>query len=256
MQRLLLSIGLVLCVSGGVQAQVLEDLTLVIDRGAASEVQVDTSDPVGIDFVWRNVTLMGGRGPLSVGLTFMDTDNQGSRQLPKAAGFSDQNLVLNAAYTRPLGWYARLEVTGNFRLATWQGAGLQIRSTYSRMQANAVFYHPDGVGWLRGAPLFPSAYVGSIVNEFGRAQGLVGVGTWWKGLGIYGVGFYSFNGEDNPLATGKLTAKAFGLLRDAGVNVSASYTWRDLTLEVRRNIPFRNGANIWNLQLKYRYFLQ
>ncbi|MEM1128692.1 MAG: hypothetical protein AAGI71_18760 [Bacteroidota bacterium] len=256
MWRGLLSLGLVLCVVAGAQAQVVDDLTLVVERTAASQAQIGSDEDIDIDFMRYLIALTAGRGPVSVGLTYADTDNRGSSRLPRSLGLSDQSLVLSATYTRPLRWYARLETKGYLRLISRSSEGLQVKSVYSHVQTNAVFYHPDGMGWLRGAPLFPSAYAGSIVNEFGRVQGLVGAGAWWKGLGVYGVGFYSFNGFTSPRDESLLAERTFGFLRDAGINVSASYMWRTLKLEVRRNLPFRNGTNDLTVKLEYRHFFR
>ncbi|MEM1127717.1 MAG: hypothetical protein AAGI71_13780 [Bacteroidota bacterium] len=253
--RLFLAVGLTLALSGGVQAQILDDLTVRVERGGASSIWLDGRYR-DIDFTWQRAAVTAGRGPFSLGLTYLRAENQGSSMVPLWLIRGEESWVIDVAYTRPLSWNTRLETTGNLVLSSDTFIDAPRLKSFSRVQANVVFYHPDGMGWLRGAPLFPSSYVGTIVNELGRVQGLVGAGTWWKGLGIYGVGFYSFNGIEDPWHPNDNPDSAIGFLQDAGVNLSASYTWRNLKLEVLRNIPLRRGAQDLNVTLQYRHFFR
>ncbi len=120
-------------------------------------------------------------------------------------------------------------------------------------------YWPDGK-WLLGGDraVYPSAYVGGIVNKYGRVQGIAGVGAWWKGVGVYATGYHAFNGVDDPLTpilTGVPTDDVdyqFAALSNSGVSGTLRGEWGPLTLSLRRNLGLRNAGNDLTVSASYR----
>ena len=113
-----------------------------------------------------------------------------------------------------------------------------------------------GVGLLAGKSFFPSAYVGSQVNKFGRVQAVSGAGVWWNKIGTYVTVFHALNGLDSPFipADDARFQQRFAYIQNGGLNLSLSYEIANFEFLVSRGYAFKNGGDDIVFEVRYRFF--
>ncbi len=215
---------------------------------------VDLAD-IGLDVAFArqffDVTL--GRGPYTFGATFQRTLGT----LPFGLAEAEDGLMLTAGYDHIVSPRLRVE---SFARVGVLGGTRESQALYAEdtdLRVNLVRYWPDG-SWLLGGdhPVYPSAYVGGIVNKYGRVQGIAGVGAWWRGVGVYATGYHAINGVDEPLTEffGGTDAadNQFATLSNSGVSGTIRGEWGPMTVSVRRNWGIRNAGNDLTFAASYR----
>ncbi len=204
-------------------------------------------------FIRHRVDVQFGVGDFSFGAQLQRADRSPSTM----AGVPETGLMLTLGYQRVLTNFLLLDSFARVAVTDTDNAQ-PLYSADTDLRFKLVLFDADGWGEL-GQAVFPSAYVGTIVNRFGRVQAVAGLGAWWKGFGLYATGLYALNGVADPLNPGADRAIAFASLQNAIVSFSASY---DLDLpahnrvrfEVRKNIPFKNAGNDWVFGLQFSHF--
>lgn len=250
--RSVLSLMAVLCLglAPAVRAQWVDDVLVRYSRMAIQDVTL-AQGRMDVAFFRHNLDVAVGRGPVTLGLTYQLTDTGTPGQ-----GTPEQGLMLTGSYGRLLSHRLRLEARGRLGLTPGIDYGQPLYATDTDLNVNLVAFHPEGVMLLRRRPVYPSAYVGGIVNRFGRWQGIGGAGAWWNQVGLYLTAFYAFNGVADPSQPGPDAAHAFAKLQNAGISGSVSYEWQGFLLGLRRNWALRNGGNDLTLTLQYRHFFR
>ncbi len=232
----------------GAQAQVIDDVLVRYSRMVITKTNPDFILQEGT-LLRHNIEVALGRGPFTVGLTVQKTDNRDTQK-----GTPEQGVMLTAGYDHILSYHLRLETFGRLGLSNAVNFANPLYATDTDFRINLVAFHPDGMGFIAGKPVFPSGYVGGIMNQFGRVQGITGAGLWWNHLNVYLTFFYAFNGVEDPRYPGKHADITAAYLDNGGVTTSLSYQIGDFLLEARRNIPLKNGGNDFTLVLQYRFF--
>lgn len=214
-------------------------------------IPVATLDGVSrdMDFFRHNLELAVGRGPASLGVLYQITDKAKRTE----AGTPERGLMLTAGYDHVLSERLRLEAFGRLGLTPGLDFGQPLYATDTDLRLNLVASDPDGLPGLAGRRLYPSGYVGGIVNRHGRVQGLAGAGLWWDRVGTYLTGFYAFNGVEDVAADA--AGRAFANLRNGGVSLSLTYAVGPLAFGARQNFVLRNGGNDFTLSVRFRHVL-
>ena len=208
----------------------------------------ETREPT---FLRHNLKVDVGVDNFTFGLIYARTDKSAST-MPGAPG---HGLMLTAGYYEILAPFASLDVFARIGI-TDDDRSQPLYTTDTDLRLKLVLSDPDGWGDIGSVIVFPSAYVGTIVNQYGRVQAVGGVGLWWRGLGAYATGYYAFNGVDNPFEPGDAMNHRFASLKNAGMTASVSYQLQvagvgDFAAEVRKTIPFKNAGN--DLLFLFRY---
>lgn len=230
------------------QAQPIDDVMVRYSRMVITKTRPDFILQKGT-LLRHNIEVVLGRGPFSVGLTYQKTDRRDTQM-----GTPEQGVMLTAGYDHLLSYYLRLESFGRLGLSNAVDFANPLYATDTDFRINLVAFHPDGMGFIAGKPVFPSGYVGGITNQFGRVQGITGAGLWWNHLNVYLTLFYAFNGVEDPRFPGQHADKTAAFLDNGGVTTSLSYQIGDFLVEARRNVPLKNGGNDLTLVLQYRFF--
>ncbi len=232
-----------------VQAQVVNDVMvrysrMVITKTNPGYMLVDGG------LYRHNVEVAFGRGPLTLGLTYQITEKWGN----PGHGTPERGMMLTAGYDHILSYNLRLEGFARVGLSDHVNYANPLYATDTDLRVNLVTFHPDGIGLLADKRLFPSAYVGGIVNQFGRVQGIAGAGLWWNRIGTYLTFFHAFNGVDDPRNPGADVDRVAANLNNRGMSVSLSYQLGDFLIQARQNVALKNGGNDLTLALQYRFF--
>lgn len=251
--RILTSImaaGLI-CTADPVSAQLIDDFMFRITNLSITQVELagQTHKP---DFTRQKVEFGVGVGPAMLGMIYQHT-SKGPRTVP---GRPDDGLMITGGYNHMIHPRISLDVYGRIGILSRTPRSDPLYSTDTDIRTKLVFSHPDGKGFLFGKPLFPSAYAGFILNQYGRFQGVVGTGVWWRGAGLYLTVFRAVNGVSDPANPGKHGDVKHAHLKNGGVNLIASYEFSDLMVEIKKNHPLRNGGNDLSVVLQYRYFFK
>ena len=218
-----------------------DDLTFssAVMRISHAELDGDDKTPT----IYRDfLEVSAGRGRSSFGLLYQYTTRGGGF----GGGKPESGLMLTASHDFILSTNTRLELFGRLGL-TSTDVYQPLFATDSDIRANLVFFDRDGFGYVKGHSFFPSAYVGTVINSWGRVQGLVGAGTWWNRYGLYLTGFHAFNGDE---ARGERIN--FAELDNAGVSLTALVRLGRYELELKRNFVIRNGGNDLTFMFRYR----
>lgn len=231
-------------------AQLIDDLLIRYSGMRISEAVLRTSDRVDVEFYRHSVGMAAGRGPLELGFIMQATyPGDGAPDGPSA----EEGIMLTAGYSQALTPRVRAEVSGRIGL-TGSNEAQPLYAEDTDVRLNLVAYSLDGAWLLGGDPVFPSAYVGSILNRYGRVQGIGGTGAWWRSVGAYLTVFQALNGVEDPAAPGEDADVLFAAIQNGGVSLSGSYEFRNFLVTVRRNWPLQNGGNDFALALEYRFF--
>ena len=232
---------------GAQAAQWYEDLTIEAKSMRIDFVDLDDRE-LTPRFDRDQLSITAGRGSTTFGLIYQDTTKGG----PSDPGNPEQGLMAYVGYDRVLSQSLRVDLGARFGLlGTDEHQPLYAED--SDVRANLVWFDSDGAGFVGGQPLFPSAYVGTVVNRFGRVQAVGGVGLWWKKIGLYGTAFHSFNGDD-PIFDGVSYGEVnFANLENQGYSVSASYEWRAFEFRVKQNFALENGSDDLSFAITFRH---
>jgi hypothetical protein len=210
-----------------------------------------------VDFYRHNLELELGLTQGFVGLTYQYATKENHTGKPgNAFGRREDGLMLTAGYNYIFSNRFRLETYG--RVGVWGDTDYAqpLYATDTDFQVNLVAFTPDGLAMLKHRPVFPSLQAGLNVNKFGRVQGVMSAGLWWRGAGLFVSGFQAFNGVANPLQPGEEADKAFANLKNGGVSLGASYEYRDFVVWLKHNYAIMNGGNDLTLSLQYQRFFQ
>ena len=238
---LLLFGALLLCATPSTSQSWFDDVTVESAVMRISKAELDGQEKTPTiyrDFLHAYV----GKGRSTFGLLYQYTTRGGDF----GGGDSESGLMLTGSYDHILRDNVRLELFGRLGL-TSTDVYQPLFGTDTDVRANLVFYDADGHGYFRGHSFFSSAYVGTVVNSWGRVQGLAGFGSWWKRYGLYLTGFHAFNGDD---ARGERIN--FAELDNAGISFTALGRFGRFEVEVKRNFIIRNGGNDVTATVRYR----
>jgi hypothetical protein len=164
--------------------------------------------------------------------------------------------MLTAGYNYIFSRNFRLDTYGRLRIWGDTKPAQALYATETDFRAKLIMFDPDGMVASLDDAIFPSAYLGANVNKYGRVQGLAGAGLWWKGAGLYCAAFNAFNGVNEPLNPGNDFDKKFANLKNSGVSFGGTVEFRNLTLEVRKNYPLKNGGDDLTISLHYQNFFR
>jgi len=230
-----------------VASQWYDDLTIEAKSMRIDFVDLDDRE-LTPRFDRDQLILTAGRGSTTFGLIYQDT----AKGSPNDPGTPEEGLMAHVGYERILSYRFRLDVGARFGLLGTDEKQ-PLYSEDSDVRANFVWFDSDGAGFLVDQPLFPSAYVGTVVNRFGRVQAVGGVGVWWKKVGLYSTAFHSFNGDD-PVFDGESFGDVnFANLENQGFSVSASYEWRTFEFRVKQNFALENGSDDLSFAITFRH---
>ncbi|MGH1363433.1 MAG: hypothetical protein ACRBF0_07750 [Calditrichia bacterium] len=239
----------ILCLlSSESSAQIIDDVVAEYSYMRISEVKVGgaTRTP---QFYRHNTTLLFGKGRSLFGLNYQYC----TKDEETAAGVVEDGLMLLVGYDWVFSSKMRLDIKGRMGVYGDTEPAQPLYATDTDIQANLVFFSQEGLGYVQSNSFYPSGYVGFILNKFGRFQGIGGIGTWWNSIGLYLTGFYALNGIVDPLSPAGDADKTFAFIKNSGVDMSMSYTFRGFELMLRRNFPIANGGNDTVLNVTY-YF--
>ncbi|MEM6647216.1 MAG: hypothetical protein AAF730_13290 [Bacteroidota bacterium] len=245
-----MSIAIAMGWVGMAQAQIIDDLFVSYYRMAITEISFLRGED--IPTLNRNYLSAGiGKGPFTIGVDYQITHGG------TGAMASEQGTMLTAGYQQRLTSRWRVDVSGRLGVSPGINNDNPLYATDTDLNIRLVRYNPDGGSFLREYPIFPSAYVGGIVNEHGRVQAVVGAGAWWNQFNLYVTGYYALNGVEDPLnPRPEEIGRVFASLRNAGVNASLSYDIGNWTVNLRKNIPIENAGNEIVFGIRYRYFFR
>jgi hypothetical protein len=233
-------------------AQRISDVKVRYSRMTITEAKLEKVGTVDIDFFRHFVELEVGLGQAFVGLTYQHA----TKDERTAPGKIEDGMMLTAGYNYIFSDHFRLDAYG--RLGIWgdTNPAQPLYATDTDFRLNLVGFFPDGVGTLARKPIFPSSYVGVMINKYGRVQNLVGAGVWWNGVSVYATGLISLNGVEDVSNPGEDADKVFANLKNRGVSVALTYQFRDLIIGVGRNYSLMNGGNDLVLTLQFQRYFQ
>ena len=245
-----LSCLMLVFISTPASAQLIDDLMISYQHMEITEAIVggETKKPSFL----RHFTLieLGIRNG-TIGLMHQAT-RKGKSSSP---GVEEEGLMLTGGYNHFFGETFRLEAYGRLGLTDDTNDGQPLYSTDTDFRLNAVKFNPFGVGSFFGKSFFPSAYLGGVINKYGRFQMIAGLGNWWNKIGMYATMFHAFNGVENPGTVSEADKdKSFANLKNSGISLSATYEIRDLMFLVKKNFARENSGNDFALSLQYRFF--
>lgn len=244
--RLIFLLG---CCALPLQAQTISDLSVTYSQMKITEAHFDSEIRYPV-FYRHFLETVIGLGDATIGLTYQSA--QKSDQT--AAGVAEEGFMLTGGYN----WYPvdRLRVEAYARLGIFSDTdpGQPLYAADTDIQFNLVGYLPDGVGFMLGNSFFPSAYIGTAVNRYGRVQMLAGSGIWWNGIGTYATGLYTLNGVADPFNPGSDAAVRFAKLKNSGLTLSMSYQFHNFKFLLKKNRPIRNSGNDLSFSIQYQFF--
>ena len=238
----------ILLLAIGAPVVALEDPTVLTDIRIGYAVSHITAARVGgrdvePTFTRHNITLEIGIDSLTLGAIVQ----RATRSQDTTAGTPETGLMATVGYSRLLtDW---LTVDGFARIGVTPGHndGQPLYATDTDLRLKLVAFEPDGWGAVSNA-VFPSAYVGLIVNRYARVQAIGGAGLWFRGFGAYATVIHAFNGVADPMQPGDRSGEAFAAVDNAVASVSGSYDLDiaqsdRIHIEVRKNFAIRNAGN-------------
>ena len=231
-------------------AQNIDRLTVGYDLMFINRVHFKDNSSADVPGIYRSFFHAEAKsGPLRVGLIY---------QVARGEGFNaqaDEGLMITGSYEHLLSYSMKIKALGRVGITRGVDFGNILYPTDTDITFQVGYFNPDGQGFFMDYPLFPSAYVGVIVNQFGRVQIISGAGTFWRGLNLYLTGFYALNGVSNIQNPPNDQADiAFGFLNNSGVNASIGIHIRDWILGVRHNFPVFNSGNDWVFSVQHTFF--
>lgn len=209
------------------------------------------SEPV---FLRHNLDVGIGIENLSLGLVFQRADKTAATE----TGEPENGLMLKVGYDQIVLDWLRLESAARLALSAGTDSSQPLYATDTDLTLKLVLF--DAAGW--GAvdrPIFPTAFLGSIVNRFGRVQLTGGVGVWWWGFSAFVSGLYSLNGVDDPMLPAPGERGLFAAIDNAGVTTSVGYdlditSTSQMHFEVRRNFAIRNAGDDFVAIVRWRHY--
>ncbi|NNM32924.1 MAG: hypothetical protein HKO53_07640 [Gemmatimonadetes bacterium] len=212
-----------------------DDVVLRTSMLRITEVQL-ADRTVEVDFLRTTAQLDFGFGGSTLGVLLQNA----TKPAGAAHGRVETGVMLTAGHDWILSDTWRLDLATRVGLKETDPKN-PLYATDTDLSANLVRYSPDGAWLWARRPVHPSAYVGGIVNRYGRVQLVGAAGLWWRGWGTYLTGFTSLNGDEDPPMQG--TEDGFGYLKNQGLTASASYDLGDMSLSVRRHFATGSGGN-------------
>ncbi|MEM1247289.1 MAG: hypothetical protein AAGA81_19740 [Acidobacteriota bacterium] len=223
------------------ESSLFDDLTIESSLMRISKAELDGDEKTPT--IYRSfMHAVVGRGPSTLGLLYQYTTRGGDF----GGGDPENGLMLTASHDFHLNNFSRLELNARVGL-TSTDVYQPLFATDTDLRANLVLFDSVGKGYYGGYSVFPSAYIGTQINSFGRVQGLIGGGAWWKQFGVYLTGFHAFNGDD---ATGERIN--FADLDNAGISLTTMARLGRFEVELKRNFIIRNGGNDLTFSVRLR----
>ena len=246
--KILLTICLQIALHSITTAQSVSDLAIRYTATHIPSIVVNHTSLLE-SFYRHEISGSVGIGPAIVGLTYHYVLHSGKTQ--------QDGLVVHAGHD--------LLLSNNFRIQSygrWVPLGTdEALPTYisdSDISVNVVWFDPIGFPFANQKLLFPSAYGGLKINQFGRIQAVGGVGSWWNNMGFYVTAYAALNGLTNPmiLADHPDFSRRWSYLKNAGINTSLSYDFNQIRLSLRKNFAIQNAGNDLTLEIIFRHFLK
>ncbi|MEM7277189.1 MAG: hypothetical protein AAF385_03600 [Pseudomonadota bacterium] len=231
-------------------AQTIDRLTLGYDLMYIDRIHFKDGSSADVPGLYRNLLhVTAQKGPVQLGLVYQITRGEGFNA--EAA----EGLMLMGAYEHYLSYSFKARLEGRVGVSPGIDFGNILYATDTDVQLQIGYFNPDGHGFLRDYPLFPSGYTGVIVNRFGRVQAVAGIGTFWRGFNTYLTGFYAFNGiTEVRMPPADQVDIAFGFLNNSGVSASLGYYIKDWIIGVRHNFPVFNSGNDWVFSIRHTFY--
>lgn len=225
-----------------------DDVTLRSDFLRITEVDLAEGTKVDVDFLRSTFHLDFGFGGSTIGLLIQNATKEES----VAPGKVETGYMLTAGHDWILSDNFRLDASTRIGLVETD-PGNPLYATDTDIRANLVAFSPDGAWVWSDRSAHPSAYIGSMVNRYGRVQMVAGAGAWWNQIGVYVTGFRSLNGVKNPMAPGGDADRKFAYLDNRGISLSGSYDLGPARFSLRRNFAIKNGGNDVAFTLEWRH---
>ncbi|NUO79308.1 hypothetical protein HUU05_04465 [candidate division KSB1 bacterium] len=248
---------LIILFPNDLHAQRVSDFKAAYSLMTIKQATLEKVGTLEVDFYRHNLEMEVGLGQSFVGLTYQyATKKHHTNKIGNTFGNTEDGLMLTAGYNHIFSKHFRLD--GNGRIRIWGDTKPQqaLYATETDCRLKLVVFDEDGVAMLAGAPVFPSGYLGTNVNRYGRVQGLLGAGIWWKGLGLHLAGYNAFNGVNEVLKPGTNADNIFANLKNRGASLAVTYEFYDFLLWVRQNHAFHNGGHDRTFSLQYQHFFQ
>ncbi|MEM7348870.1 MAG: hypothetical protein AAF485_31965 [Chloroflexota bacterium] len=206
-----------------------------------SRIHFKDGSSADVPGLYRNfLSLDIKKGPLTFGFVYQITRGEGFNANP------DEGFMITGSYQHYLSNKVKAKVLGRVGVSPGVDYGNVLYPTDTDFQIQVGYFNPDGHGFLKDYPLFPSAYTGLIINRFGRVQVIAGAGTFWRKLNIYVTGFHAFNGvTDVKTPAAEQADIVFGFLKNSGISASLGLYLHDWLIGMRHNFPVFNSGNDW-----------
>lgn len=208
-----------------------------------------------LDFYRHNFEAEIGLGQAFFGLTYQyATKEKQTGKFGNSLGKIEDGIMLTGGYNFIFSKHIRLDTYG--RLGIWgdTNPAHALYATETDLRMQLILFDVDGAGHISGKAIFPSAYAGMNITQYGRVQALGGLAFWWNGFGLHADGYYAFNGVQKILKPGKDADKIFAHLKNSGLGAGMSYEFRDFQLWAHRNFALQNGGHDFTAGLQYQHF--
>ncbi len=208
----------------------------------------ETKTPI---FYRHNTVLELGLGQAVFGVVYQ----YAAKNNKTVSGKVENGVMLTAGYDLILSNAFRLEAFSKLGLTSGNDPSQPLYASDTDLRLNLVTFTRDGVAVIGQKAVFPSSYIGMVINKYGRLQTIGGVGVWWNYFGFYITGFHAFNGVGDPFNPGNDLDIRFANLQNRGVSFELSYEFRDITFNLKRNYAIKNSGNDLTFSLHYHYLL-
>ena len=153
------------CASTTAVAQKVDALSISYDLMYIKRIHFKDGSSANVPGLYRNFfTIDAQRGPLTLGMMLQVTSGEGFNAR------ADQGLMLTGSFEHYISYTMRARILGRVGVLNGIDYGNILYPQDTDLHLHLGYFNPDGVGFFRDYPLFPSGYFGLIVNRFGRVQ--------------------------------------------------------------------------------------
>lgn len=238
-----------------IRAQHFSDFKLRYSLMSIEQATLQGIGSLDLDFYRHNLETEIGLGQAFIGLTYQyATKEKQTGKFGNSLGKIEDGLMLTAGYNFIFSNQLRLDTYGRAGIWGNTNPAQALYATETDLRIKLILFDVDGTGLLSRKAIFPSAHIGTNVNQYGRVQALGGFALWWNGFGLQADGFYAFNGVEDVFNPGKDGDKIFAHLKNSGVGAGIMYEFHDLQLWVRQNLALQNGGHDFTASLQYQHF--
>ncbi len=227
------------------------DLRVATSVMRITSADISYSAVEDIDFFRTNVAIDLGWSWGTLGLIYQNANKaEGVEE-----GRVENGLMLTGGYDYLFSHSLRLEGFARVGVSNGNDESQPLYATDTDVRVNLVAFSSEGTGFIRDAAVFPSGYVGAVVNKHGRVQALAGGGVWWHQWSAYVTAFHAFNGVSDPMNAGGDFDRRFAFLKNRGITTSFGYDVGPVRFGVQRNFGLLNSGNDLAFTFEWKHLL-